>query len=179
MSRKKVVQPHYTEEKRKELRNQLGEERFIEFVALLLDGQATGVVANSTVLLPNGIEASAVCDSVWGAARLRLEIPLDADVSKAAGDIAAYQRKLRGRLMNGEPVERYLVDEYGLGRTANELARELSDGIEAWAEGQMEPKWELLQLDSFMRNRGSTPDGYEQYDFENLRRVIRYHSGGG
>jgi hypothetical protein len=109
----------------------------------------------------------------WKPQRLRIELPLDADLKSYLPAMQAWQEYFRSQ-KDPDALVRYLADEHGQGRTYTDLASELTGAIQDWADGRVSPLYHLLDLDGFLRRKGYTPEQYDTYDHERMRRLVRY-----
>jgi len=101
--------------------------------------------------------------------RLRIELPLNADLREYLPAMQAYQEYFKS-LQDPQFIPRYLADEHGRSRTYSELAAELNEALIAWSKGEtIDPA-----LEAFFKRKGYTPDDYEEYNEERVRRIVKH-----
>lgn len=110
---------------------------------------------------------------IWQRQKLRFELPLNANIKDFLPAIQAFQEYFLS-LEDPNSLAKYIADEHGRGRTYKQLSDELNSEILEWAEGK-NTKLEIFGLDSFLRSRRNTPENYQLYDEERVRRLVKYY----
>lgn len=105
--------------------------------------------------------------------RLRIEIPLSANIKDYLKPVLAFQKYFIG------PKEtlflvKYFVDEHGHGRTYQELAEELNNSLESYFVGKA-PALDDVGLYDFIQEKKITAENYKPFSAENIRSIVKYY----
>lgn len=166
------------------LHEKMGPERFVWWLIMVLDMQRHRGMefAPDPRLHPKlGEKLDRLCGASWPvdelrgsrlggmceAPRLRIELPLDADLKEYLRAMQTYQEYFQS-LEPHKLLVVYLADEHGRGRTYRELTLELNQASIAWANGETPLLYVCLGLDAFLKRRGYTPEDIK-LDLESLR----------
>jgi len=110
----------------------------------------------------------------WGLKqRFRLELPLDANLKEFQPAMQVFQDYFLS-LVGANRIAEYIADKHGNGYTYKDLANELNKEVIAWANNE-NSYLDILGLDDFLRERGYSPEHYELYDEERVRRLVKYY----
>ena len=129
-----------------------------------------------------GSRLGGMCEAPRLRIELPLELPLGADLKEYLRAMQAYQEYFQS-LEPHKLLVAYLADEHGRRRTYRELADELNEAIQAWAEGKT-TSLHCVGLDAFLKRKRCTPEGYRQdparyiYSKQKVRAWVRYYKTG-
>lgn len=161
-----------------------GLDKFCDFIVAVLDSRTEYEFSPDLRYSPDlgerlktactkGLRVSRVGDGITKK-NMRVEFPLHEDPKKYLDAIYVYQDYFNSMESNTETLVKYIVDEYGSGRKYSDIANELNEALMSWASGQSS-ELDMLDLDSFLKKRGITPEKYELFDSERIRRLVKYH----